>query len=102
MSSPTLSAHRPRYRQGPQWHLGTEWWTSSSSVKQLPKSQAKQTLFHHRAAAKDFLRWLTAVIRLICTSRTDTDVLPILIAFPVTTNRKMPVTGWADMLDFCV
>ena len=52
---------------------------------------------------KDLLRlWVTAVIELIYTSRTDTDVLAILIAFPEATNRKMTVTGWADMLDFCV
>ena len=45
---------------------------------------------------------MTAVIGLICASRTDTDVMAILIAFPEAGNRPVTVTGWADMLDFCV
>ena len=55
-------------------------------------------------ASKDLLLlfWMTAVIELICTSRTDTGVMAILIALPEGINHEMAVTGWADMLDFCV
>ena len=46
--------------------------------------------------------WATAATRLGWTSRTDADVMAIFSAFAKAFNRPMTVTGWANVLDFCV
>jgi tRNA U38,U39,U40 pseudouridine synthase TruA len=78
----------------------------SMELSELSKTATKQpggrNSFHRRAVARDLLLWLTAVIGLICTSRTDTGVVAISTAFSERINHDMAMTGWADMLDFCI